>query len=167
MAGRLDVVPVADDLVIFVLSVGCVGRRRRRGEDVNNHADEDDDGPPAYVVVDRSGRAVLMHGGIVVTVEADPVRVESRLAAGKVECPGCLGVLRPWGWARPRGVHGMDGVLRPRRTRCAGCLVTHVLLPVTLLLRRAYAAEVIGAALLARATGRGPVTPARFPINRR
>jgi hypothetical protein len=63
MAGRLDVVPVADDLVIFVLSVGCVGRRRRRGEDVNNHADEDDDGPPAYVVVDRSGRAVLMHGG--------------------------------------------------------------------------------------------------------
>lgn len=90
-----------------------------------------------------------------VTVEADPVRVESRLAAGEVECPGCLGVLRPWGWARPRGVHGVQGVLRPRRTRCAGCLVTHVLLPVTLLLRRAYAADVIGAALLARAAGRG------------
>jgi hypothetical protein len=33
--------------------------------------------------------------------------------------------------------------------------VTHVLLPVTLLLRRAYAAEVIGAALLARAGGHG------------
>ncbi len=96
-----------------------------------------------------------MHGGIVVTVEADPVRVESRLAAGKVDCPGCLGVLRPWGWARPRGGHGMGGVLRPRRARCADCLVTHVLLPVTLLLRRAYAADVIGAALLARAAGRG------------
>ena len=52
------------------------------------------------------------------TVEADPVRVESRLAAGQVDCPGCPGVLRPWGWARPRGVHGIDGVLRPRRARC-------------------------------------------------
>ena len=45
------------------------------------------------------------------TVEADPVRVESRLAAGQVDCPCCPGVLRPWGWARPRGVHGIDGVL--------------------------------------------------------
>lgn len=33
--------------------------------------------------------------------------------------------------------------------------MTHVLLPVTVLLRRAYAAEVIGAALLARAGGHG------------
>ena len=89
------------------------------------------------------------------TVEADPVRVESRLAAGQVDCPGCPGVLRPWGWARPRGVHGIGGVLRPRRARCGACLVTHVLLPVTVLLRRAYAAEVIGAALLARAGGAG------------
>lgn len=89
------------------------------------------------------------------TVEADPVRVESRLAAGLLDCPGCPGVLRPWGWARPRGVHGIGVVLRPRRARCTGCLVTHVLLPVTLLLRRAYAAEVIGAALSARAAGRG------------
>ena len=37
------------------------------------------------------------------TVEADPVRVESRLAAGQVDCPDCRGALRPWGWARPRG----------------------------------------------------------------
>ena len=65
MARRPGVVPVADDLVIFVSPVGCVGRRRHRAEDVNNHADEDDNGPPAYVVVDRSGRAVLMHGGTV------------------------------------------------------------------------------------------------------
>jgi hypothetical protein len=52
-------------------------------------------------------------------------------------------------------VHGIDGVRRPRRARCGECLVTHVLLPVTVLLRRAYAAEVIGAALLARAAGQG------------
>ena len=91
-----------------------------------------------------------------VTVEADLVGVESRLTAGHVGCPDCPGVLRPWGWARPRGVHGIGGVvLRPRRGRCGVCLVTHVLLPVTVLLRRAYAAEVIGAALLARAAGRG------------
>lgn len=89
------------------------------------------------------------------TVEADLARVESRLAAGRVGCPGCRGVLRPWGWARPREVHGIDGVLLPRRARCGECLVTHVLLPVTVLLRRAYAADVIGAALLARAAGRG------------
>lgn len=89
------------------------------------------------------------------TVEADRVGVESRLLAGQVDCPDCWGVLRPWGWARPRGVHGVGGVLRPRRGRCGECLVTHVLLPVTVLLRRAYAADVIGAALLARAAGRG------------
>jgi hypothetical protein len=77
------------------------------------------------------------------------------LVAGQLDCPGCPGVLRPWGWARPRAVHGIDEVLRPRRARCADCLVTHVLLPVTVLLRRAYAADVIGAALLARAAGRG------------
>jgi hypothetical protein len=36
-----------------------------------------------------------------------------------------------------------------------GCLVTHVLLPVTVLLRRADAAVVIGAAFTARAAGVG------------
>ncbi|WP_218020259.1 helix-turn-helix domain-containing protein, partial [Nocardia anaemiae] len=39
--------------------------------------------------------------------------------------------------------------------RCRGCGVTHVLLPVTLLLRRAYAAQVIWAALQHRAAGLG------------
>jgi hypothetical protein len=90
-----------------------------------------------------------------VTVEADPVRVESRLVAGLLDCPGCPGVLRPWGWARPRRVNGIGDGLRPRRARCGGCLVTHVLLPVTVLLRRAYAADVVGAALSARAAGGG------------
>ena len=89
-----------------------------------------------------------------VTVEADQVRVESRLLGGEIVCPGCPGVLAPWGWARPRSVRGV-GSLRPRRARCAGCLVTHVLLPVTVLLRRADAAGVIWAGLLARAVGRG------------
>ena len=89
-----------------------------------------------------------------VTVEADQVRVESRLTGGELYCPGCRGVLAPWGWARPRAVRGV-GPLRPRRARCPGCLVTHVLLPVTVLLRRADAVEVIGAALTARAAGVG------------
>jgi hypothetical protein len=90
-----------------------------------------------------------------VTVEADQVRVESRLVSGQVVCPDCRGALRPWGWARPRGVFGLAGVLQPRRARCAGCLVTHVLLPVTVLLRRAYAVGLIGSALVARAGGLG------------
>lgn len=111
---------------------------------------------PPYVVEDRCGRAVLdARRHPLVTVEADQVRVESRLAAGQVECPDCRGALRPWGWARSREVYGFIGVLRPRRSRCPACLITHVLLPVTVLVRRAYAGEVIGAALLARATGSG------------
>jgi hypothetical protein len=90
-----------------------------------------------------------------VTVEADPVLVEARLASGRLCCPGCEESLRPWGWARAREVHGVAETLRPRRARCTGCLITHVLLPVTVLLRRAYGADVIGAALSARADGAG------------
>ncbi len=98
-----------------------------------------------------------MHGGHpLVTVDADRLRVESRLAGGQLDCSGCAGVLAPRGWARPRRVRGV-GSLRPRRARCPGCLVTHVLLPVTVLLRRADAVEVIGAAL----TTPPAATPAR------
>jgi hypothetical protein len=43
--------------------------------------------------------------------------------------------------------------VRPRRAVCPCCQVTHVLLPVTALSRRADLAEVIGAALAAKATG--------------
>lgn len=89
------------------------------------------------------------------TVEADQVRVESRLMAGQIHCPDCRAALRPWGWARPRDIHGITDVLRPRRARCRDCLITHVLLPVTVLARRAYAVEVIGAVLLARTNGSG------------
>ena len=91
-----------------------------------------------------------------VTVEVDPVRVESRLAAGGIGCPTCRdGVLGGWGYARARQIEGLSDALRPRRARCRSCLVTHVLLPVTVLVRRAYAAERIWAALTARAEGAG------------
>jgi len=94
----------------------------------------------------------------VVTVEVSPVRVEMRLAAGGFACPGCGAGLRPWGWSRRRSVRDLRGLrleLTPRRSRCPGCGATHVLLPVTVLLRRADAVVVIGAALVARAAGSG------------
>jgi transposase-like protein len=91
-----------------------------------------------------------------VTVEADVVRVESRLTAGRIGCPACgSGVLGGWGYGRARRIEGFSDALRPRRARCRSCMVTHVLLPVTVLLRRAYAAERIWAALTARAQGAG------------
>src|SRR6476661_2363684 len=91
-----------------------------------------------------------------VTVEVDPVRVESRLAAGEIGCPRCGdGVLTGWGHARSRWIDGLADSLRPRRARCRRCAVTHVLLPVTMLLRRAYVAEWIWAALTARSNGEG------------
>ena len=91
-----------------------------------------------------------------VTVEADVDQVERRLAAGELSCPACSGVLAGWGWARPRQLRGPDGPvwLCPRRSRCTGCGVTHVLLPVAALLRRADVAVVIVAGLAARAVRR-------------
>ena len=68
-------------------------------------------------------------------------------------CP-CGGGLAPWGHARLRSVRGVGG-LRPRRGRCDTCLVTHVLLAVSCVLRRADGADVIGAALRAKAAGVG------------
>ncbi|MCH9729976.1 MAG: helix-turn-helix domain-containing protein [Actinomycetia bacterium] len=91
-----------------------------------------------------------------VTVEVDSERVESRLAGGEVSCPSCPdGVLVRWGFARARLVVGSAEPVRPRRSRCRTCAVTHVLLPVTLLLRRAYVAELIWAAVVAKAAGAG------------
>ncbi|MFB6613242.1 hypothetical protein ACFCV9_03290 [Streptomyces sp. NPDC056367] len=43
----------------------------------------------------------------------------------------CSSVLAPWGHGRQREIRGDLGArlfLRPRRTRCSGCKVTHVLL---------------------------------------
>lgn len=92
-----------------------------------------------------------------ITVEANPAGVERALAGGELECPLCGGVLGPWGHARQRVLRGVRGLvrLRPRRSRCRGCGSTHVLLPVFALLRRADLAEVIGAALAAKAMGKG------------
>ena len=90
------------------------------------------------------------------TVSDDPVVVELNLLVGRVACPDCGGRLRPWGWARPRVIReGLDTKwvgrsLRPRRSRCAICQGTHVLLEVRLAVRRADAAEVIAAAIEAK-----------------
>jgi len=92
----------------------------------------------------------------VLTVGLDAAAVESDLAAGLVGCPekACGAVLAPWGWARERVVRGA-GRLRPRRGRCRGCLRTQVLLPASVLARRADAVTVIGEALVAKAGGAG------------
>jgi transposase-like protein len=91
------------------------------------------------------------------TVSGDVVRVESELAAGTLSCPGCGGQLNPWGWARERPVgRGRDRRrVRPRRSICRSCGVTHVLLPATMLLRRGDFAALIGRALELKATGLG------------
>jgi hypothetical protein len=93
----------------------------------------------------------------VVTVGADGPGVEQRLASGGLSCPVCSAVLAGWGHARARQVRGPQGPvrLRPRRSRCTGCGVTHVLLPVLVLVRRADTAAVIWAALAAHAAGAG------------
>jgi len=93
----------------------------------------------------------------VLTVGANAAEVEGELAGGGLGCPCCGGVLARWGWARRRVLRGGSGPvrLRPRRARCGGCGVTHVLLPVFALARRVDLAEVIGAALAAKAAGAG------------
>jgi hypothetical protein len=60
-------------------------------------------------------------------VEADAAAVECRLVAGEITCPGCGGELRPWGHARWRTLrdHRRPVRVRPRRSRCRSCLVTH------------------------------------------
>ena len=90
------------------------------------------------------------------TVGLNDAAVESDLCAGRMGCPviGCGCVLGPWGSARERVVRGA-GRLLPRRGRCRGCRRTQVLLPASVLLRRADAVTVIGTALLAKAGGAG------------
>ena len=66
--------------------------------------------------------------------------------------------LAGWGHARLRVIRGENGIgwpLCPRRSRCPGCGVTHVLLPVGCLLRRADGVAVIWAALAGKAGGLG------------
>lgn len=90
-------------------------------------------------------------------VGVDPVVVETDLVGGRLSCPCCGAVLRPWGQARERELRSRAGSRRlvPRRAMCAGCGVTHVLLPEEGLARRRDAVADIGDALLAKATGSG------------
>jgi hypothetical protein len=94
----------------------------------------------------------------VLTVGKDAAGVEELLSSGRLGCPGCGGRLRGWGHARRRVVRDAGAgrwQLRPRRARCAACGATHVLLPVSVLVRRADAAGVIGEALAGAAAGLG------------
>src|SRR5664280_694246 len=61
----------------------------------------------------------------------DPCEVERSLLDGELACPGCGGVLAPWGYARRRSSRRERDTVahRPRRACCSGCGVTHVLLP--------------------------------------
>lgn len=90
-------------------------------------------------------------------VGTDDAEVERALVAGELACPACGEQLRAWGWARWRVVGRFDAEerRRPRRSRCGGCAVTHVLIRADSLLRRRDFAEVIGAALVAKADGLG------------
>jgi hypothetical protein len=88
----------------------------------------------------------------------DLARAEADLVAGELSCPGCGGMLRPWGYGRSRQVrdHGPATLsLRPRRGRCVACGVTQVLLLGSVLPRRADTTAVIGTALLASTGGAG------------
>ena len=88
----------------------------------------------------------------------DLQRAEADLTAGELTCPGCGGMLRPWGYGRTRRVRDHDSTtltLRPRRGRCGECGVTQVLLLGSVLPRRADTTAVIGTALLASTRGAG------------
>ena len=115
------------------------------------------EGPPGDLLAELPREGRVAHGGAVLTVGADPVEVETGLMSGGLRCPACDGSLSPWGWARVRSLRGAVGavVVRPRRARCSACRVSHVLLPVFALLRRADLVEVIGSALTAKAAGVG------------
>lgn len=87
----------------------------------------------------------------------DPGVVEADLRAGELACPSCRAELRPWGYARARTARLVAATERhrPRRGRCQACQMTSVLLPERFFARRADLAEVIGAALVAKAAGAG------------
>jgi uncharacterized protein DUF6431/Homeodomain-like domain-containing protein len=92
----------------------------------------------------------------VLMVCAEEGLVEAELVGGGLGCPSCSGVLAPWGFARRRSIRLLEDAtvsLRPRRSKCRACAGTHVLLPDLCLLRRQYAAAVIGAVIEARAAG--------------
>jgi hypothetical protein len=108
-------------------------------------------------LAETGGSFLSVLGAPVLMVGTNAAAVEVELRAGRLACPACEGRLRPWGFARWRVLRGGDGEerLRPRRSRCVSCLVSHVLLPVVSLMRRRDTVEVIGAALVAHHAGAG------------
>lgn len=90
-------------------------------------------------------------------VGTDEAAVETDLVGGRLGCPTCDAVLRPWGHGIAREVRLLVGSKRRRlrRSICRLCAVTHVLVPEDTLVRRRDAAEVIGAALVEKANGSG------------
>ena len=90
-------------------------------------------------------------------VGIDAAVVEADLVGGVLACPACGARLRPWGHAIDREIRLGAGSERRRfrRSICAGCRVTHVLVPEDTLWRRRDGVEVIGAALVAKAGGAG------------
>lgn len=90
-------------------------------------------------------------------VGTDGTAVETDLIGGRLACPTCGFALRPWGHSVTREVRLLAGSERRRfrRSICPRCATTHVLVPEDTLVRRRDAAEVIGAALAAKANGAG------------
>jgi hypothetical protein len=96
--------------------------------------------------------------------------VERRAGGGQVALSRVCWPADGVGRARERVVRGEGGIggrLRPRRSRCSGCGVTHVLMPVSCLLRRADGVAVIWAGLAAGAAGAGHRKIAAAPGGRR
>ena len=92
------------------------------------------------------------------TVGNSQAVVEGLLGNGLLSCPGCGGRLGGWGHAVRRPVFRAGRfpvAVRPRRARCAGCGVTHVLLPSWLLARRCDGTAVVGDMLARAARGQG------------
>jgi transposase-like protein len=90
----------------------------------------------------------------------DPTATALKLVAGELRCRenGCVGTLRPWGYARTRWLRlgpGRTDAYTPRRARCRACGRTHVLLPTRTHPRRPDTVETVGAALLAAVNGHG------------
>lgn len=90
-------------------------------------------------------------------VSVDAAEVERQLSARELACPQCRAALAPWGYVRGRRLRQRDGdfVCGVRRSRCGNCGTTHVLLPVSALLRRLDTAETIVLALIAHGRGMG------------
>ena len=89
---------------------------------------------------------------LVVTVDDDARRVEALLVTGRIVGP-CGHRLAPWGFARERTGRGEEERrrrVRPRRARRGVCVVTHVSLPVSMLVRRRDDAALLAAEVRGR-----------------